>query len=46
MVPMAIIMVLMSVGVLSGLGGLLHFHLCTAVYAKKISYHADVLKQL
>ena len=46
MVPMVVVMVLMVLGALSGLGGLLQFHVSTPVYAKKVSYHADVLRQL
>eukprot|EP00879_Flechtneria_rotunda_P031296 GHRR01034173.1.p3 GENE.GHRR01034173.1~~GHRR01034173.1.p3 ORF type:complete len:117 (+),score=36.53 GHRR01034173.1:1036-1386(+) len=44
-IPLAVTMVLVSLGVVASLAGLVLFHLSAAVYARPLNYHTDVLNQ-
>ncbi len=44
-IPLVVLIILMSVAALASLLGLLVFHARAALYARPLSYHADVLHQ-
>ncbi|WIA16443.1 hypothetical protein OEZ85_013129 [Tetradesmus obliquus] len=44
-IPLVVVIMLVSVGALASLLALLVFHVRAAVYARPLSYHADVLNQ-